>query len=300
NSAVKRALCGLCIPVIVIFLDFFAAFKYKYESDHCNSSPLPFSTIFIVVGCIGIANLVVMSAFLYGALLVANRDMIKANLYQVQGRKEESEAAFERGQVLVTKGMRLNMALACPWLLLVLFSIAWTITSWVSYANSISPLEIEQENCKLPQKWWIGLFVAVIVMNMCSGQRNKKADKCDVRMLFDCCSVYAAPLPDCPSIAALDIAKSKRLGGLTNYFKDYFKAPMDKVKNQVVDEAIRSRANVVIPDTASDFKATTAMVSKLLAAGYSLRFMAVFADKEVCESRGSSRESEEGKKSQPL
>ncbi|CAE8693364.1 unnamed protein product, partial [Polarella glacialis] len=95
---------------------------------------------------------------------------------------------------------------------------------------------------------------------------------------------------------ALDIAKSKRLGGLTNYFKDYFKAPMDKVKNQVVDEAIRSRANVVIPDTASDFKATTAMVSKLLAAGYSLRFMAVFADKEVCESRGSSRESEEGKK----
>ncbi|CAE8594387.1 unnamed protein product, partial [Polarella glacialis] len=84
---------------------------------------------------------------------------------------------------------------------------------------------------------------------------------------------------------ALDIAKSKRLGGLTNYFKDYFKAPMDKVKNQAADEAIRSRANVVIPDTASDFKATTAMVSKLLAAGYSLRFMAVFADKEVCESR---------------
>ncbi|CAE8589364.1 unnamed protein product, partial [Polarella glacialis] len=24
-------------------------------------------------------------------------------------------------------------------------------------------------DCKLPQQWWIGLFVAGIIMNMCSG-----------------------------------------------------------------------------------------------------------------------------------
>ncbi|CAE8639069.1 unnamed protein product [Polarella glacialis] len=74
NSAMTKSLCGLCIPVIVIGLNFFTAFKYKYESDHCNSSPLPFSTIFIVLGCQGIACLVIMSGFLYGTLLTANHE----------------------------------------------------------------------------------------------------------------------------------------------------------------------------------------------------------------------------------
>ncbi|CAE8607334.1 unnamed protein product [Polarella glacialis] len=174
NLVMTKSLCGLCIPVIVIGLDFFAAFNYKYESDHCNSSPLAFSTIFIVLGCQGIACLVIMSGLLYGTLLIANRDMIKANLYQAQGRKEESAAAFERGQVLATSGIRLTMALACPSLLLALFAIAWAITSWVSYANSIYD---GNEDCKLPQQWWIGLFVAGIIMNICSGQRKKKAEK---------------------------------------------------------------------------------------------------------------------------
>ncbi|CAE8628926.1 unnamed protein product [Polarella glacialis] len=173
NLAMSKSLCGLCIPVIVIFLNFFAAFKYRYESDHCNSSPLPFSTIFIGLGCTGIASLVIMSGFLYGTLLIANRDIIKANLYQAQGRKEESAAAFERGQVLAANGVRLNMALVCPSLLLALLSIAWAITAWVSYANSFYR---GNEDCKLPQQWWIGLFVAGLIMNMCSGQRKKKAE----------------------------------------------------------------------------------------------------------------------------
>ncbi|CAE8676876.1 unnamed protein product [Polarella glacialis] len=157
HSEVMRALlCGMCIPVDVIALSFFAAFKYKDESDRCSSHPLRFFTIFIVTGCIGIVDLFFMCEALYCALSVKNRDMIKAKLYSLQGRHLDFNAAFESGQKIRMKGVRINLALDGLVVLHLLFSIAGISGCFTSLG--------EGENCTFFQQWWIGLlFVSMLV-----------------------------------------------------------------------------------------------------------------------------------------
>ncbi|CAJ1364161.1 unnamed protein product [Effrenium voratum] len=70
---------------------------------------------------------------------------------------------------------------------------------------------------------------------------------------------------------------------------------MDKVKSRIVEEAIRKRTNLIIPDSASKFSATQAMIQKLLASGYRMKFAAVFGEEEELLRRGKARASEEGK-----
>ncbi|CAJ1386836.1 unnamed protein product [Effrenium voratum] len=70
----------------------------------------------------------------------------------------------------------------------------------------------------------------------------------------------------CPA-EAIALARSLKLAGFSDYFEAYFKQPMDKVKSRIVEEAIRKRTNLIIPDSASKFSATQAMIQKLLASG---------------------------------
>lgn len=91
-------------------------------------------------------------------------------------------------------------------------------------------------------------------------------------------------------------ARREGLSGFSDYYKKYFMKPMNQVKDALVDEAVQCRANVVIPHTASDFAAVAALVAKLSGAGYRIRCAAIYADRALCESRGGSREVEEGKK----
>mmetsp|Transcript_2311 Transcript_2311/g.4828 ORF Transcript_2311/g.4828 Transcript_2311/m.4828 type:complete len:1317 (-) Transcript_2311:48-3998(-) len=95
---------------------------------------------------------------------------------------------------------------------------------------------------------------------------------------------------------AIALAEESGLGGFSDYFEAYFKKPTDAVKKRVVDSAIESRSNLKIPDTASNVERTKKQVDRLLAAGYRLKFVAVYADPEVCERRGTQRESLCGKK----
>ncbi|CAJ1438575.1 unnamed protein product [Effrenium voratum] len=94
---------------------------------------------------------------------------------------------------------------------------------------------------------------------------------------------------------AIALARSLKLAGFSDYFEAYFKQPMDKVKSRIVEEAIRKRTNLIIPDSASKFSATQAMIQKLLASGYRMKFAAVFGEEEELLRRGKARASEEGK-----
>lgn len=64
---------------------------------------------------------------------------------------------------------------------------------------------------------------------------------------------------------------------------------MDEVKEQVVTEALQSKANLIIADTASNFTRTVLLVDRALAAGYTVSFGAVYADRDACETRGKQR-----------
>eukprot|EP00435_Cladocopium_sp_Y103_P065044 s348_g26.t2 len=94
---------------------------------------------------------------------------------------------------------------------------------------------------------------------------------------------------------ALQIAKSHELAGLSNYFEKYFKPPMDKLKSDLLEESMRKGVNLIVPDTASNFEATTKMIQRLRAAGYHMRFAAVYGEEAEVLCRGQARASEEGK-----
>eukprot|EP00913_Durusdinium_trenchii_P013446 g12626.t1 len=70
---------------------------------------------------------------------------------------------------------------------------------------------------------------------------------------------------------------------------------MDKLKSSLLEKSIRQRANLIIPDSASNFPATKRMLEQLLKAGYRLRFAAVYGDEEELLRRGRARASQEGK-----
>eukprot|EP00434_Breviolum_minutum_P019645 symbB.v1.2.017326.t1/scaffold1351.1/size123844/6 len=96
----------------------------------------------------------------------------------------------------------------------------------------------------------------------------------------------------------LDLAKSRELAGFSDFFEKYFKTPMDELKSTILEDSVRwaeKHVNLIVPDTASNFSATTKMIEKLRAAGYQMRFAAVYGDEEVLKSRGQARASEEGK-----
>ncbi|CAL1128527.1 unnamed protein product [Cladocopium goreaui] len=82
---------------------------------------------------------------------------------------------------------------------------------------------------------------------------------------------------------------------LSNYFEKYFKPPMDKLKNDLLEESMRKRVNLIVPDTASNFEATSQMIQRLRAAGYHMRFAAVYGEEAEVLCRGRARASEEGK-----
>mmetsp|Transcript_34625 Transcript_34625/g.79732 ORF Transcript_34625/g.79732 Transcript_34625/m.79732 type:complete len:291 (+) Transcript_34625:45-917(+) len=92
-----------------------------------------------------------------------------------------------------------------------------------------------------------------------------------------------------------DLARARGLAGLSDYFEDYFKTPMDKVKKMILRDAIRRQTNVIVPDTASDFSGTKATMQKFIDAGYSLSFSAVYGDEAVILGRGKARATEDGK-----
>ncbi|CAE7675614.1 unnamed protein product, partial [Symbiodinium pilosum] len=94
---------------------------------------------------------------------------------------------------------------------------------------------------------------------------------------------------------ARSLAKAKGLAGFSDYFEGYFKPSMDKLKKKILDDAIRRAANLIIPDTGSNFAATKAKIQRLREAGYHLTFAAVFGDAEVLLSRGRARATEDGK-----
>eukprot|EP00929_Paragymnodinium_shiwhaense_P070949 TRINITY_DN36035_c0_g1_i1.p1 TRINITY_DN36035_c0_g1~~TRINITY_DN36035_c0_g1_i1.p1 ORF type:complete len:1318 (-),score=384.14 TRINITY_DN36035_c0_g1_i1:211-4164(-) len=96
-------------------------------------------------------------------------------------------------------------------------------------------------------------------------------------------------------------AADKGLAGYANFFKDYFKGPMDRAKTVIARRIMSSRGdgklhNLVVPDTASDFSNTKRTIDELIARGYTLKVVAVYAAKSKCEERGKARESAEGKK----
>lgn len=92
------------------------------------------------------------------------------------------------------------------------------------------------------------------------------------------------------------MARDNGLDGFTNYFKDYFKKPMDKLKGKLIDDAIGRKQNIVIPDTASDISKLCALAERLAKEGYKDEWVVIYASKEVCEKRGKSRELAEGKR----
>ncbi|CAK8990431.1 unnamed protein product [Durusdinium trenchii] len=94
---------------------------------------------------------------------------------------------------------------------------------------------------------------------------------------------------------ALGLARCHGLTGFSDHFEECFKPPMDKLKSSLLEKSIRQRANLIIPDSASNFPATKRMLEQLLKAGYRLRFAAVYGDEEELLRRGRARASQEGK-----
>eukprot|EP00811_Abedinium_folium_P032936 NODE_593_length_2899_cov_5.965007.p1 GENE.NODE_593_length_2899_cov_5.965007~~NODE_593_length_2899_cov_5.965007.p1 ORF type:complete len:838 (-),score=198.74 NODE_593_length_2899_cov_5.965007:223-2736(-) len=70
---------------------------------------------------------------------------------------------------------------------------------------------------------------------------------------------------------------------------------MDPLKDKILEEAIASGTNLMVPDTASDVKRTLGFVDLILDAGYTLKVAAVHSSEETCKRRGHNRESREGK-----
>ena len=59
------------------------------------------------------------------------------------------------------------------------------------------------------------------------------------------------------------------------------------MKKRIVESAIGSRMNLKVPDTASNVDKTKQQIDTLVDAGYSLRFVAVYADKDMCHGEAS-------------
>ncbi|CAE7668128.1 unnamed protein product [Symbiodinium sp. CCMP2592] len=91
------------------------------------------------------------------------------------------------------------------------------------------------------------------------------------------------------------LALARGLAGFSDYFDTFFKPSMDKLKKKILEDAMRRSANLIIPDTGSNFAATKATIQRLRDGGYRLKFAAVFGDSEVLLSRGRARASEDGK-----
>ncbi|CAE7233742.1 unnamed protein product, partial [Symbiodinium sp. CCMP2456] len=109
------------------------------------------------------------------------------------------------------------------------------------------------------------------------------------------------------------LALAQGFAGFSDYFDAFFKPAMDKLKKKILEDAVRSSANLIIPDTGSNFAATKATIQRLRDAGYRLKFAAVpgaqkqinpaggstselrFGDSEVLLGRGRARASEDGK-----
>lgn len=111
-------------------------------------------------------------------------------------------------------------------------------------------------------------------------------------------TVDGSTIRDCSEVwrRTVQRASDRGLSGFSNYFQNDFKGPADRLKHSIMDNAINNRANVVVPETASNVQGVIDMVDRFLAAGYRLSFVATIAVKHVCEERGRSREAEEGKK----
>mmetsp|Transcript_1781 Transcript_1781/g.1902 ORF Transcript_1781/g.1902 Transcript_1781/m.1902 type:complete len:331 (+) Transcript_1781:103-1095(+) len=92
------------------------------------------------------------------------------------------------------------------------------------------------------------------------------------------------------------LAHSHDLDGFSDLFDNFFKPSIGKVKKAVTTSALEGHWNIIVPDTASSFKKTAAMIQRLAESGYSLKVAAVYASTETCTERGKSREKGEGKK----
>eukprot|EP00928_Gymnodinium_smaydae_P015956 TRINITY_DN15941_c0_g2_i1.p1 TRINITY_DN15941_c0_g2~~TRINITY_DN15941_c0_g2_i1.p1 ORF type:complete len:586 (-),score=109.91 TRINITY_DN15941_c0_g2_i1:175-1932(-) len=91
-------------------------------------------------------------------------------------------------------------------------------------------------------------------------------------------------------------AEANGLAGFSDYFAEYFKPSMDKVKASILTDALARKANVVVPDTGSNLSSLVSLTDRFALAGYSVSFAAIYADQSVCEVRGKQRESKDGKK----
>jgi len=110
--------------------------------------------------------------------------------------------------------------------------------------------------------------------------------------------VDGAYLRDCSKTWADTKAWAKRLGlaGFSNYFSDYAQRPSGALKNDIIAQAVQQGTNLIITDTASDFKKLCELADLLTSTGYDLHWIAVFACKSKCEARGRTREVDEGKR----
>jgi len=88
---------------------------------------------------------------------------------------------------------------------------------------------------------------------------------------------------------ATSLAKSLGMQGFADYFERFFKPSADKVKEQIVESALASGANIIVPDTASSLQSMIRTVDRIVAAGYTITFAAVYANRALCEVRGSTR-----------
>jgi len=138
----------------------------------------------------------------------------------------------------------------------------------------------------------------LLVLGPSAAGKSHAIDRCGVEMPPGAFVVDGSILREASLTwsRALRLATANGLGGFSDCFERYFKAPMDEVKHNLVDEAIARRANLVVPETASHMQDTLSFVDRLAAAGYTLSFAAIYADADVCAARGASRQCEEGKR----